>query len=155
MVRIDEVELRRVAMPLVGPFTTSFGTQTDRDVLLLRVRTAEGVDGWGECVAMSAPWYSSEYVDGAAEVTRRFLLPPLLAADDVRAAEVARRLAGIVGHRKAGTGNGLSGVREGGFPEPLVSHGQGGSLRLGPAARSPPPGRSRPEGKRRPATRTG
>jgi o-succinylbenzoate synthase len=101
MVRIDEVELRRVAMPLVGPFTTSFGTQRDRDVLLLRLRTTEGLEGWGECVAMSVPWYSSEYVDGATEVIRRFLLPPLLALEDVRAEDVARQLDGIVGHRMA------------------------------------------------------
>lgn len=101
MVRLDEVELRRVAMPLVGPFTTAFGTQTARDVLLVRVRTSDGVDGWGECVAMSAPWYSSEYVDGAAEVIRRFLLPPLLDAAHLRAGEVSDRLDGIVGHRMA------------------------------------------------------
>ena len=61
-------------MPLVAPFRTSFGTQTARDVLLLRVVTDEA-EGWGECVAMSDPLYSSEYVDAAADVLRRFLVP--------------------------------------------------------------------------------
>ena len=32
-------------------------------------------EGWGECVAMSDPLYSSEYVDAAADVLRRFLVP--------------------------------------------------------------------------------
>ena len=49
--KITGVELRRVGLPLVAPFETSFGSQTDRDILLLRVVTTEG-DGWGECVAL-------------------------------------------------------------------------------------------------------
>jgi O-succinylbenzoate synthase len=75
-VKLQGVELRRVAMPLVSPFRTSFGTQTARDILLLRAVTADG-EGWGECVAMSDPLYSSEYVDATADVLRRFFLPAL------------------------------------------------------------------------------
>ncbi|WP_206184932.1 o-succinylbenzoate synthase [Thermoactinospora rubra] len=96
--KITGVELRRIAMPLVAPFRTSFGTETTRDVLLVRVVTPEA-EGWGECVAMSQPLYSSEYVDGAAEVIRRFLLPAL--PDEVDAQAVARHLAPIKGHRMA------------------------------------------------------
>ena len=54
--KLTGVELRRIRMPLVAPFRTSFGTQTYRDILLLRVVTAEA-EGWGECVAMSDPLY--------------------------------------------------------------------------------------------------
>ncbi len=97
---VDEVELRRVRLPLVRPFTTSFGTQDARDVLLVRVR-ADGVDGWGECVAIHAPMYSSEYTDGAAEVVRRFLAPPVLADDEVTAEGFADLVAGVHGHRMA------------------------------------------------------
>ena len=50
-------------MPLVAPFRTSFGTETERDALLLRAVTDEA-EGWGECVAMGEPLYSPEYVDG-------------------------------------------------------------------------------------------
>ncbi|GAA2725673.1 o-succinylbenzoate synthase [Actinocorallia aurantiaca] len=72
--KIEGVELRWVGLPLVSPFRTSFGTETDREILLVRVLTTEG-EGWGECVAMREPVYSSEYVDGAAQVIREFLLP--------------------------------------------------------------------------------
>ena len=72
-------------MPLVTPFRTSFGTQSSRDILLLRVVTDEA-EGWGECVAMSDPLYSSEYVDAAADVLRRFLVPALAAAGPIDAA---------------------------------------------------------------------
>ncbi|MFI6478234.1 o-succinylbenzoate synthase [Nonomuraea sp. NPDC050663] len=96
--KITGVELRRIAMPLVAPFRTSFGTETSRDVLLVRVVTPDA-EGWGECVAMSEPLYSSEYVDGAAAVIKRFLLPSL--PDDVDAQAVARHLEPIKGHRMA------------------------------------------------------
>jgi O-succinylbenzoate synthase len=69
-------ELRRVSMPLVAPFRTSFGVEYERDVLLVRA-VGSDAQGWGECVAMSDPLYSSEYVDGAAEVIRRFLIPAM------------------------------------------------------------------------------
>ncbi|MEV0586988.1 o-succinylbenzoate synthase [Nonomuraea sp. NPDC050310] len=96
--KITGVELRRIAMPLVAPFRTSFGTETSRDVLLVRVVTPEA-EGWGECVAMSEPLYSSEYVDGAAEVIKRFLIPALPA--DVDAQSVGRAVEPIKGHRMA------------------------------------------------------
>ena len=52
--RIERVELRRLHMPLVAPFRTSFGTSTARDLLLVRIDTATA-EGWGECVADAEP----------------------------------------------------------------------------------------------------
>ncbi len=98
--RLEAVELRRVALPLVTPFRTSFGLQLERDALLVRVITDIG-DGWGECVAMAEPLYSSEYVDGAQHVMRTHLIPRLFAAEDVRADAVKPLLAGVKGHSMA------------------------------------------------------
>jgi O-succinylbenzoate synthase len=86
---------------LVRPFRTSFGTEVDRDILLVRVHTDDGADGWGECVAGQAPLYSSEYADGAEHVIRRHLLDRLADLADVSAASVAPALAAIKGHRMA------------------------------------------------------
>jgi len=99
-VKLTGVELRRIAMPLVSPFRTSFGTETARDVLLVRAVT-DDAEGWGECVAMTDPLYSSEYVDGAADVLRRFLLPRLVAGGPFGAHDVATRLEPVKGHRMA------------------------------------------------------
>jgi O-succinylbenzoate synthase len=99
-VRIEVVELRRLAMPLVAPFRTSSGTEEARDVLLVRVVGEDG-EGWGECVAMNEPLYSYEYVDGAHAVTRDHLVPRLAAARDVTAEGVGPLLAAVKGHRMA------------------------------------------------------
>ncbi|PRY38733.1 o-succinylbenzoate synthase [Umezawaea tangerina] len=98
--KLTGVELRRVRMPLVAPFRTSFGTQNARDILLLRVVTDEA-EGWGECVAMSDPLYSSEYVDAAADVLTRFLVPALAAHPRLDANAVAPVLEPFRGHRMA------------------------------------------------------
>ncbi|MFD7091869.1 o-succinylbenzoate synthase [Streptomyces sp. NPDC059896] len=98
--KLDGLELLRVRMPLVAPFRTSFGTQDERDLLLLRVVTPSA-EGWGECGAMTGPVYSSEYVDGAEHVLRNFLIPEVLAADGVTAHMVAPLLARYKGHRMA------------------------------------------------------
>src|SRR5438105_11528201 len=103
--KLAGVELRRIQMPLVAPFRTSFGTETTRDILLLRAVASAGssgeAEGWGECVAMSDPLYSSEYVDAAADVLRRFLIPALAARGALTATDVAPALAPFKGHRMA------------------------------------------------------
>jgi o-succinylbenzoate synthase len=103
-VKLERVELRRLRLPLVAPFRTSFGTSTERDVLLVRVDTSDAV-GWGECVADAEPTYSAEYADGAEHVLRHHLVPRLAAAQDgghdVTAAGVAPLLAAVKGHPMA------------------------------------------------------
>lgn len=107
---IERVELVRITMPLVRPFRTSFGSQTDRDILLVRVDLSDAsgshshsdtVEGWGECVALSEPSYSPEYVDGAQHVMIHHLLPRLFAGGPIDAADVAPTLAKLHGHPMA------------------------------------------------------
>ncbi|NNH71290.1 o-succinylbenzoate synthase [Nocardia uniformis] len=98
--KLTGVELRKVRMPLVAPFRTSFGTQTARELLLLRVATDE-TEGWGECGTLADPVYSPEYVDGAADVLRRYLIPALAARDRLDATNVGPALSVFHGHRMA------------------------------------------------------
>ena len=99
--RLAQVELRRVHLELVTPFRTSFGTEHDRDILLVRVTTEDGVRGWGECVATAEPLYSEEYVDGAQQVMRDFLIPRLWPVESLTALRVGPALAPVRGHRMA------------------------------------------------------
>jgi O-succinylbenzoate synthase len=98
--KVTGFELRRIAMPLVTPFRTSFGTEHERDVLLVRAVT-DDAEGWGECAAMSEPLYSSEYVDGAADVIRRFLIPAVASLPSVDAYAVEPAFARLKGHPMA------------------------------------------------------
>ncbi|MGO4105515.1 o-succinylbenzoate synthase [Leifsonia sp. YAF41] len=106
--RILNVELITIRLPLVAPFTTSFSTQTERTPMLVKL-TAEvdgsEVVGWGECVSLRDPVYSEEYVDGAREVLRRYLIPMLYrwqeSGNALTAEVVGHALRHIKGHRMA------------------------------------------------------
>lgn len=102
-VRLERVELRVLHLPLVSPFTTSFGTETVREVIVVRARTTGG-DGWGEIVTQHAPLYSSEYTQGAWDVAQRFLAPALLNRREVSPDDVAGILEPFVGHRMVKAG---------------------------------------------------
>lgn len=95
--RINEIELLELELPLVRPFRTSFGTETARDLLLIKLHTDNGV-GWGECVAGRDPLYSSEYVAGAIDVISNYLAPKLLGAGRIQASDVARIFKPIRNH---------------------------------------------------------
>ena len=94
------MELRRVRLPFRTPFRSALGETAARELVLVRVVTAAG-EGWGECAALAAPHYTSEYVDGAAAALRTHLVPLLAAAGPVTAAGVGPALAAVRGHRMA------------------------------------------------------
>jgi O-succinylbenzoate synthase len=93
-------ELRRLKMPLVRPFRTSYGTETVREMLVARVVTDRG-EGWAECSIESDPLYLSEFLDAADHVFSDHLVPRLFAAGPLRAERVAEILAPVKGHRMA------------------------------------------------------
>ncbi|MFI6600616.1 o-succinylbenzoate synthase [Nonomuraea sp. NPDC050536] len=97
--RLEGVELRRIALPLVSPFRTSLGTQSERTALIVRAVSDEG-EGWGECVADDEPTYSPEYLAGAADVIRGFLVPAL-AGLDLNPASAGHALRHLRGHPMA------------------------------------------------------
>ena len=75
--KFTQLELRRIHLELVTPFRTSFGEQTAREILLIGITSDDGTVGLGECVAMSEPLYSPEYVSGVETVITEFLAPRL------------------------------------------------------------------------------
>lgn len=99
--RISHVELRDISLPLVTPFRTSLGSQDHRDALLVKVTTADGIVGWGECAADAEPDYSPEYIDGARDVLRSHLIPALLRETEFTAAGVGELLGWVRGHQMA------------------------------------------------------
>jgi len=97
-VKIEHIELRRIRMPLVRPFRTSFGSVSEREMIVARVTTAHA-EGFAECASETYPLYSSEFLDGCDLVIRDHLVPRLQAmGDGLTAEKVATALAPVKGH---------------------------------------------------------
>jgi O-succinylbenzoate synthase len=80
--RIDNIVLRELHIPLVRPFETSFGITRDRRILLVEVQS-EGLTGWGECTAGEHPFFSGESTDTAWQVIVNELGPMLASAESL------------------------------------------------------------------------
>ncbi|MGC2638238.1 MAG: o-succinylbenzoate synthase [Acidobacteriaceae bacterium] len=98
--RIDAILLRELRLPLVLPFQTSFGTTTERRILLVELR-GEGLSGWGECVAGEHPYFSDETIDTAWHVIQQELAPALASADPEHGGKCPGIFRQVRGHRMA------------------------------------------------------
>ncbi len=98
--KIDSIILREIRMPLVSPFQTSFGTTTERRIMLVEIR-AEGLIGWGECVAGEHPYFSEETIDTAWLIAMQELAPALASADPEHAGKCPGIFRQVRGHRMA------------------------------------------------------
>ena len=99
--KITSIEMREIRLRLVHFFETSFGRTIERRIMLVRVRDAEGGEGWGECTAGEGPFYCEEWIDSAWEVTKSFLAPMVAGREVERAADVFGLMARVRGNRMA------------------------------------------------------
>ncbi len=97
---IRGITLREISMKLVAPFETSMDRVERRRIILVEV-DADGVTGWGECVAGESPFYSPEYTDTAWLVLRDFLWPMIKGQTFDTACEVWGLLRHVRGHNMA------------------------------------------------------
>ncbi len=98
--KIENITLREIRMPLVTPFETSFGRLTDRRMLLVEAKS-DGVSGWGESVAGEGPFYAPETVETAWHILRDFIWPLLKDREFNSASEIWDILSPIRGHNMA------------------------------------------------------
>src|SRR5690242_1117215 len=98
--KIEAVTLREIHMPLVHFFETSFGRTYSRRILLVTVH-ADGVEGWGECVAGEDPYYSAEWIETAWPTLKHYLAPAVLGRTLETGRESAALLERVRGHRMA------------------------------------------------------
>ena len=99
-VKVDLAVLRTVEMPLKFKFKTSFGEMSLKRFLLLELR-ADGLSGWGECVAEPDPFFSPETLDTAGAIVEKSLLP-LVLGEELDGPEAFDRVAARVrGNRMA------------------------------------------------------
>ena len=98
--RIDRVELRYLSLPMGQGFETSFGRTTRKDFLLLAV-SADGVTGYGECVADEDPYYLPETIGTVHHLLRDFLVPLALSREFDHPRDLWSAMAHVRGHEMA------------------------------------------------------
>jgi O-succinylbenzoate synthase len=94
---IDRVELFHIRIPLLAPFETSFGVTTDRDTILVKATTKDGVTGWGEW-AGDGPGYSYETEHTAWHILKDYLIPLTLKAPIEHPRDAVALYRGVRGH---------------------------------------------------------
>lgn len=77
---IDKLELHRIRLPYLAPFSTSGWTEEANHSIIVRLE-ANGVTGWGEAPVGAHPFYNEEYYETAWDVMRDFLVPMLMETD--------------------------------------------------------------------------
>src|SRR5271166_761111 len=78
--RIDQIDLKIVRLPLVRPFQTSSSRKAHLDHILVRI-VAGGVIGWGESASPSDPFYCPETTETCWHILKDFLAPAVLGRD--------------------------------------------------------------------------
>ena len=101
--RVEQIVLRLIRLPLCEPFETSFGSIDSRLIFLVCVEGG-GLRGWGEVVAMEQPLYSYETIGTAFQVIREFLAPAVLNQPLESLDDLARRMTRFKGHNMAKAG---------------------------------------------------
>jgi O-succinylbenzoate synthase len=79
--RLNRIELRLVSLPLVRPFRTSSSSKASLQHILVRVETADGVVGWGECASPADPYYGPETTGTCWHILEEFLAPAVLGGE--------------------------------------------------------------------------
>jgi O-succinylbenzoate synthase len=101
--KIEQMTLHHLRMPLVAPFETSFGRIDHRECILIIVQS-EGLTGYGECVADHNPGYSYETTGTALHILKDFIAPILINAEIKDADKFQQQVSGIRGHNFAKAG---------------------------------------------------
>jgi len=100
--RVVQVTLREIELPLRERFVISSGWVDVRRILLLELADEDGVTCWSECVCGDRPNYSPETVDTAWFALREWLFPRILGME-VAGPEAVKDLldVGVQGHPMA------------------------------------------------------
>lgn len=97
---LTRIDLRLLRLPLVHFFETSFGRIHERSFILVTVH-ADGLEGWGECVADAHPYYSAETTETAWHIIAEFLAPRALGRELTHPRDLEAWFAPVRGHHMA------------------------------------------------------
>jgi O-succinylbenzoate synthase len=101
--RIERIHLHHLRMPLKAPFETSFGRIETRDCILVTAY-ADGLVGYGECVADRDPGFAYETTQTAWHILQDYLAPSVLGQSVENSDDYQQRVVGVRGHPMAKAG---------------------------------------------------
>jgi len=82
-ISIKSIALHHVRVPLLEPFRISNGVISEKDAILVEVKTGSDVVGWGEASPMSGGFYSSDTPESAWSALSGSLIPAVLNAGEI------------------------------------------------------------------------
>jgi len=82
-ITIKSIALHHVRVPLVEPFRISNGVISEKDAILVEVKTENDVVGWGESSPMSGGFYSSDTPESAWSALSGSLIPAALSVGEI------------------------------------------------------------------------
>ncbi|UWQ35386.1 o-succinylbenzoate synthase (plasmid) [Leisingera sp. M527] len=98
--KIEGIDLYRVSMPLLEPWKTAYGSQSDIESVFVHLR-AEDTDGWGECAPAPLPLYNSEWTAGVFALARDVLAPRIVGLEISSGQELQEKLGEFKGNEFA------------------------------------------------------
>src|SRR5580698_9198365 len=98
--KIDNIVLRQIRLPLVHFFETSFSRTYEREIIIVEA-ISEGLSGWGEITAGENPFYNEEWTASAWLIARDYVAPRLIGREIGNAGEVDALSRHIRGHNMA------------------------------------------------------
>ncbi|MCP2605212.1 o-succinylbenzoate synthase [Candidatus Aminicenantes bacterium AH-873-B07] len=101
--KIEEIELYLVKMPLIHFFETSFGREIEKEFILIRI-AGNGMEGWGEVVANKLPLYSYETNKTAWHVLKDIFIPLIFKESIVSPEQFQSKVSRFKGHNMAKAG---------------------------------------------------
>lgn len=101
--KITRAHIRTIRIPLLEPFTVSFGTITERVSIIVSLETDSDIVGYGECPSLHFPSYVPDFTSGEREVLREFIIPAILGKDIETAQDLVALYSFVKGHNFAKT----------------------------------------------------
>jgi O-succinylbenzoate synthase len=83
LISIKSVALHHVRVSLIEPFRISNGAITEKDAILVELKTEGNIVGWGEASAMSGAFYSEDTPESAWAALSGSLIPAVLSAREI------------------------------------------------------------------------
>lgn len=90
--RIDAISTALLDIPLIRPHRVAVTSIEYQSVLVVRLRTSDGVEGIGEAVVPGGPWWGGESIEGVQSLIDRYMTPLLVGREAERIPALAHLL---------------------------------------------------------------